>query len=216
MYEHRGRGLWLRWVLANAGGAVGGALAGTFLSVPCLSMFAYLGLAVAYVVSWLVFTLTVSWAQQAAISFYSDLAWLRNSTLGGVIAIILGTFAGGGVLLSPLGWLPVGALGGLIVGLAQWPVLREELSTSYARTWPWVPANAVAWAVGMAGAQAAYTFMFGEQGIDVPSNLQFLDYIVGLIVNPLARATIAVVIAAAITGGALLWIQRQRQTSVGG
>ncbi|HYO50686.1 MAG TPA: hypothetical protein VEW94_12620 [Chloroflexia bacterium] len=39
MYEHRGRDLWLRWVLANAGGAVGGALAGTFLSVrvsPCL------------------------------------------------------------------------------------------------------------------------------------------------------------------------------------
>jgi hypothetical protein len=203
-------------VLANAGGAVGGALAGTFLSAPCLSMFAYLGLAVAYVVSWLVFTLTVSWAQQAAIWSYSDMTWLRNSTFGGVIAIVLGTFAGGGVLLSPIGWLPVGALGGLIIGLAQWPVLREELSTSYARTWPWVPANAVGMSVGMAGGQAAFTFMFGEQGLVVPSNLQLLDYIVGLIVNPLARATIAVALAAVITGGALLLIQRQRQASVAG
>ncbi|HYO50685.1 MAG TPA: hypothetical protein VEW94_12615 [Chloroflexia bacterium] len=164
----------------------------------------------------MVFTLTVSWAQQAALWSYSDMAWLRNSMLGGVIAIVVGTFAGGGVLLTPLGWLPVGALGGLIIGLAQWPVLREELNTSYARTWPWVPANAVGMSVGMAGAEAAYTFMFGEQGIDVPSNLQFLDYIVGLIVNPLARATNAVALAAAVTGGALLWIQRWREAPVAG
>lgn len=44
MDEHRGRDLWFRWVLANAGGAVGGALAATFLSMPFLFFFGYLGI----------------------------------------------------------------------------------------------------------------------------------------------------------------------------
>jgi hypothetical protein len=205
MAEYEGHELWWRWVLANARGAVLGGSIGLVLSLPFFFVCGYYSIMFAPLVGGLVFGIVVSGTQSLFFWPFSGHAWTVLSVLGGLIALPLGAIAGGGGQLNIPGWIVGGLVGGAVVGLAQWLVLR----TIYPRAGNWVLANAGAWAVGVAGAQVLYALIFGAEGYYGTSADGIGGFVLYFVALPLARSMIAVVLAAAITGGALLGLQHE-------
>jgi hypothetical protein len=80
--------------------------------------------------------------------------WMRATSLGGVFAWALGMLLGAyseqladrSLVLLAVIWCLAGVAILNAIGLAQWLVLRRHLN----RAWLWLPANALAWLLGLA------------------------------------------------------------------
>jgi hypothetical protein len=140
-------------------------------------------------------------------------AWWTATLLGALIAWFLGSLpsslmgmgserAGAGMIEPPLFLVLLLACGmglilGVILALPQWRVLRRHV----ARAWVWLPANSLAWGVGMA-------LIFA--GIDIAQRM-------GSVAGILVAMAITLFITGAVTGsihGAFL--VRMTSTSTSG
>jgi hypothetical protein len=206
MNEYEGWDLWPRWVLAHFKGAtlgiVAGCVVGGFAGLISLVLCGYYAILIAPLAGWVAFAATIGWAQQLVLWPYSPMTWTRYTLGGFVIALPVSFWAGAATVQSPLDWMRAGILGGAVLGVAQWAVLRQEST----RAWVWVPANMVAWALGGA---AAYAVNACLTGVTQLATLQTPVAFLAPILDPLASAGTAVLIVAAITGFALLWIQEE-------
>ncbi len=121
--------------------------------------------------------------------------WILATTIGGVVALYIGsavTFFTTGILWHGAG-LVGGAVGGAILGLAQWLVLRRHVSQA---GW-WILASAVALAVGagwVVNLGISSAFRGGE-------SIEMLRWI------GIGAASGA--IGGVIKGGTLVWLLRQ-------
>jgi hypothetical protein len=167
----RGRGVWWRWVVANAVGESVGLGASALVAVLVMtredpSTAAVLVGAVAVVATGAVEGLVVGWAQwrvlRRPLPTVPAGAWIAATVAGALVAWTLGmlpmTFldlgsmgeAAGGTV-EPATWLQLvlaagmGIVLGPVLAIFQWRVLRRHLAGA---AW-WVPANALAWAAGM-------------------------------------------------------------------
>jgi len=179
-----GRGLWLRWVLASTmvlvvglpvgfvvaavvGGAMGSAVGGAVLG-------ASVGIA-----QWLILRREVSRAGW----------WVLASTV--TVGFAVG--AAGAVLDEGVGSALGGVVLGASVGIAQWLILRREVS----RAGWWVLASTVGFVVAAALSLPALKKMGG--GL-LGGAFEIVDF-VGLVLS--------LALYGAITGGVLVWLLRQ-------
>ena len=166
------RGLWLRWVAANA--------AGEFVGLGLLSLVAILVVSVvvgdpsglSFDVGFAVLLVALGTLEGAVVGTFqwtvlrrrlpsvASRDWVGATAIGAFVAWALGmapsTLQFGGVApagmpVDPGGPLLValaaamGAVLGLVLAGPQWFVLRRHVN----RAWWWFPANAAGWAVGM-------------------------------------------------------------------
>jgi hypothetical protein len=198
------------WLLAHAIGGILGTLAGisaVILATPCLSFTGYGIIYLAPLVGAFCFIVVLSLAQYKVLeTSYSLQSWTRNSVLGGVLALAAGSayYFSGGNPFDFTARIAVGALGGALVGLSQWLILRGISRLSQA--WVWVPANVVAGAVGLAGADVVYRLIFSNGSSDFSDAFSRLAYNIFAI---LAYGMVASMLAAFITGWALFWMEGQ-------
>jgi hypothetical protein len=167
----RGRGVWLRWVAANAVAECVGLGASALVAVLVLtrddpSAAAVVGGAVAVVATGAVEGAAVGWAQwrvlRRPLPSIPARAWIVATVLGALVAWTLGMLpttlldlgsmdAAAGETVEPATWVQLvlaagmGLVLGPVLAVFQWWVLRRHLAGA---GW-WVPANALAWAVGM-------------------------------------------------------------------
>lgn len=166
------RALWLRWVFANAMAeliglgstfAIGFGLFSGMAERPgvlpaILSAFLMTasGAIEGLVVGWLQW-----WAMRNAFSQIRRRLWIWATVLGALIAWFLGSMpmtitnlAGSGqeaAIQEPEIWLvmvmaaSMGLVAGVVLAYPQWRVLRQWVDKS----WIWLPANGIAWAMGM-------------------------------------------------------------------
>jgi hypothetical protein len=200
--------LWPRWILANSIGELVG-LGSTFalgagllsgLSEATGSGPALLTAALMTATGALegVIVGVAQWSVlHAAVPTISRRAWVVATIIGGVVAWGAGSIpmtlaslsadGGGAPVQEPPQWLVLllacglGLVAGAILSVAQWIALRIHVS----RAWRWLPANAIAWAVGM-------PLIFA--GIDLAQKTHAIT--VGVLVM---AATIA--LAGAVVGG---------------
>jgi hypothetical protein len=172
MIQFNGKRLWLRWVSANAAGEVLGlgstfgvaVLAFTRLgeqkdAAGILGLFAFAvasGTLEATVVGLLQW-----WAMHPWFQAVSRRAWWLATLFGALAAYVLGYLpstlmdlgedAGQAPTAEPAQWVVLllaaglGLVGGAVLSFAQWLVLRQVAQ----HTRVWIPANMLAWAVGM-------------------------------------------------------------------
>jgi hypothetical protein len=167
----RRRGVWWRWVVANAVAECLGLGLSTGVAVLVLtrdepSAAAVVAGAVAVVASGAVEGLAVGWAQwrvlRRPLPAVPARAWIVATMLGALVAWTLGMLPttlldlgamGGtaGEATEPPTWLQLvlatgmGLVLGPVLAVFQWRVLRRHLLGA---GW-WIPANALAWAAGM-------------------------------------------------------------------
>ena len=170
--------VWLGWVLASvAGGAVTLAVTGAMVRAGSLNaamvvvIFGSLIGASLGITQWLILRHQVSRAYM----------WVLASAVGGVGVGILG-FAMGGAVGGPLGGSVIGAA----LGIMQWLALRHWVS----RTYVWVLASIVGFALGLSAGEAVGFAVDGAVGWPV-------------------GGTIHGIVVGAITGAALVWLLRQ-------
>lgn len=166
------RTLWLRWIGANAASELVG-LGTTFLVIGLLTpqvsgqhtpAAAVLALAIA-VGSGAIEATLVGLAQWWAMSPYfpsvGRLAWWRATLFGALFGYVLGYLpstladfgdaSGQAVATEPPQWIVLilaaglGAVAGAILSFLQWRVLRKHVAGAGI----WIPANMLAWALGM-------------------------------------------------------------------
>lgn len=206
--QERRRRLWVRWTGLNAAATVGGVGAGALVGWALLeSLVDTSGQLVAVLLSAVFFGLIagalVGWAQHGVLiwplPFVRVRVWLSATALGGIAGWLvvsavdsLGSDTAAAVRIS-LGGL-IGALVGVVIGLAQSIVLQPHVE----RFWHWVWANAVAWAVAMA-------IIFLTLG-SVPDGAGWVR--VG--VTALFGLPVAGAVLGAITGRVLLWLVEDR------
>lgn len=183
-----GWGFWLQYVLASTLGMLVGFYLGFFLAaiIPEVlgewigfSVFGIvLGIAVG-LLQWIVLRQRVSGARR----------WVFAPAVAGLgifqAAMLYGfstSYENPGAFL---GWASIVALGGLVTGLLQWPVLKGRVS----RAGWWVLASTVGWTLSVMGVRA------------LPWGVDDWDALWGM------TATGAVL--GAVTGGVLVWLLRQ-------
>jgi hypothetical protein len=215
--------LWLRWVAANALGEMLG-LGGTFavgaLIIPRLEGFQSVGMVlVSFLVavgSGAIEATLVGLAQWRAMFPWFPMitrrAWWLATLVGALIAYVLGYLpstlmnlgeqgtASSAPVAEPPQWIilllaaGMGAVGGAVLSFAQWLVMRKKV----ARSGIWIPANMLAWLVGM-------PVIFW--GIDAAQKGQLLWQAVLLLAGTLLLAGLAV---GAIHGVFLVRLAGQR------
>jgi hypothetical protein len=163
--------LWLRWVAANALAELFG-LGSTFAIIGWLTARVQSpgiqGILIAFVLTVLAGSLEATivgfaqwWAMHPWFPMIERFAWWRATLIGALLGYVLGYLpstlmsmgeaAGEAPPAEPPQWvvlLLAGALGlvaGAILSFAQWLVLRGKVS----RSGSWIPANMLAWALGM-------------------------------------------------------------------
>jgi len=165
--------LWQRWVIANAAGELFGlgltfgVVAAGFTWLESLGgILSIVGGFVFAIVSGIFEATLVGWGQWWAMHPWFPAIrrndWWRATSIGALIAYFMGYLpstimslvaesapaapgtepAQGIVLLLAAG---MGLMGGAVLSFAQWLVLRKHVQ----RTWIWIPANMLAWMVGM-------------------------------------------------------------------
>lgn len=164
--------VWRRWVAANSLGELLGLGATLALGATLFSGIADAQGAGPVVLTALLMTSTgalegfiVGWAQwtvlRYAVPAIARRTWVISTIVGAVLAWMLGSIpmaiAGLSGSSAPASAVEppqalvlifasaLGLAAGLILSIAQWWVLRNHVT----RAWRWLPANAVAWAVGM-------------------------------------------------------------------
>jgi hypothetical protein len=166
--------LWQRWTGANALGEMFGlgltfAITGWFFSTQGNSSTTT-GILLAFAVAVLsgaveatIVGLAQWWAMHPWFTFITRFAWWRATFIGALIAYVLGylpsTLMDMGASASPSSAPPVeppqwlvlllaaglGLVGGAVLSFAQWLILRGKVK----RAGLWIPANMLAWALGM-------------------------------------------------------------------
>ena len=176
-----GWGFWVWWVLATFVGSVVGVVVGVAVLGPVLGA---VGLAGAGVMQWLVLR------QQLSQSGW----WILASSVGLAIGLVVGvavSAAGGDDAAAAVVSL---AVLGVSVGIAQWLVLRRQVS----RAGWWILVNVVGLAVGLAATLVVFGVGDGNGGGAVTGALQ--DAIFGAVIGA---------VVGAITGGVMVWLLRQ-------
>jgi hypothetical protein len=188
-----GRGLWLRWVLANiVGWAVGWTLFGIFAE--SLEQFNQIG----HPVGWIVGGAVVGALQWRVLWRQIDLtAWsILVGSVGLTAGFILGYALGG----PPFDFVLAFAMVGLLIGIVHWQALRRHVD----RAGWWVLASSVGFAVGGAVAIALLIGM-GDPMIAVLSEVVSNAFGGGAIGEALASAAVLTVLGAVggVVGGAM-------------
>jgi hypothetical protein len=172
MMLEESRGLWPRWIFANAIGELVG-LGATFGAIWLLT--ARLsepqtagGVAVSFVIAVVSGTIEATvvglaqwWAMRPWFPGIRRVAWWRATLIGALLGYALGYMpstlmslretAGQAPAAEPPQWVVLllaaglGAVAGAVLSFAQWLVLRAEIRHSGL----WIPANMLAWAIGM-------------------------------------------------------------------
>jgi hypothetical protein len=200
-----GWAFWRRWVVAVTAGEIVGfaapSVAGAvafLLDLPDAAMIAFVvpagGVegAVLGFAQWLVL--------RGELPALSRADWVRATAAAAMVAWAIGASLGayGGssdpnvVLLVVLG-VPLAIVLLCSLGFAQWLVLRRHID----RAGWWVPANVVAWGVGVTVAIAAMSPM--EEG-DPAALLVALGVVAGALMG---------LVVSALTGGAMVWLLRR-------
>jgi len=164
--------LWLRWILANALAEMIG-LGSTFAAIGWLAsgaesqpttMGALISFAIAVLSGSIEATLVGLaqwWAMSPWLPMIKRLAWWRATLIGALLGYVLGYLPstlmslgesiGQAPVTEPPQWVVLllavglGAVAGVILSFAQWLVLRNKVH----RADLWIPANLLAWALGM-------------------------------------------------------------------
>lgn len=166
------RTLWLRWVLANAVGEMIG-LGATFavaiyFFIQIENQSGVTGILLSFLVA--VFSgvleatfvgLAQWWAMHPWFSSITRRAWWIATLIGALLAYVLGYLpstlmdlgaeAGAAPVAEPPQWIilllaaGMGLVGGAVLSFAQWWVIRGKAARA---AW-WIPANMLAWLVGM-------------------------------------------------------------------
>ena len=175
-----GWGFWLWWVLATFVGSAVGVVVGVAVLGPVLGA---VGLAGAGVMQWLVLR------QQLSRSGW----WILASSVGLAIGLVVGVAASaaGGDDAAVVSLPVLGAS----VGIAQWRVLRRQVS----RAGWWIVVNVVGLAVGLAATLVVFGVADGSGGGAVTGALE--DAIFGAVIGA---------VVGAITGAVMVWMLRQR------
>jgi hypothetical protein len=191
-----GWGFWFQWVFACTLGPVLGSIVGFIIgsiisediigSSVLGEIFAYfmLGAVLGYVVGlmqWFVLRQQISRAGWWALASAAGLAVVISA--GIVVAALTNYSVGLDNFSVLLRWVVVMALGGAVIGMLQWLILRGQVS----RAGWWMLASTVGWGLSMA---VAGVFEFVAVGL-------FFGLLVGGVV------------LGAVTGGALVWLLRQ-------
>jgi hypothetical protein len=164
--------LWLRWVLVNSIGemiGLGATFAIGFVLFSRLGepqgVLAAIGMALLMTSSGLLEGAVVGLAQWLVMyrSIYgiSRRAWVMATIIGALVAWALGSLPMTMASLGSQGQqaagseppayfmflmeVAMGLVAGSILGLPQWAVLRQRVEGA----WLWIPANSIAWAIGM-------------------------------------------------------------------
>lgn len=214
--------LWLRWVGANAVGESVGlgfafvvGLAATALMGGESGFIATLAFAALIIGLGTLEGVILGWMQQSAmhkwLPYISRSAWIGATALGACIAWCLGmipsTFMD---FAAEAGSTPppdiseftiyalaamMGMVLGPLLGVPQWLVLRKWISGA----WWWIPANALAWMVGMPVVFAgASSFPEGAIGIN-------------MLLPVLVTLALAGAVVGAIHGMVLVWLVAVRR-----
>src|SRR5919202_154359 len=156
--ETAGWGLWRRWTLFTAvGELVGFAAPAIVMAAGTVGRWSDTAQLVAAVLAGAVEGAVLGLAQgrvlHRSLPALSQRAWVLSTALGAMaayllamIAVALGDFAQRHVALLVVGGAVLGISFLLSIGLPQWLVLRRHLPKA---GW-WMPANAVAWPLGVA------------------------------------------------------------------
>jgi hypothetical protein len=164
--------LYLRWILANAFGELLGLGATFAIGIGLFSGLAQDSALLPTLLTAVLMTALgviegslVGWLQwrvlHRPLPDIAFMAWMRATILGAVIAWGLGAIvmtlgslsapSGGQTVQEPdptfmlVMEIMMGLAAGLILAYPQWRVLRSQVQ----RAWLWLPANSLAWAIGM-------------------------------------------------------------------
>lgn len=170
MTNHR---LWARWTLANAFSEMIG-LGLTF----AITAFFFTSVGEGHTLWGILLSFTVAvasgaveativglaqwWAMRPRFPFLERFEWWRATFIGALIAYVLGylpstlmslgeTAASAPPVTEPPQWIVLllaagmGAVGGAVLSFAQWLILRGKVQGAGL----WIPANMLAWAIGM-------------------------------------------------------------------
>lgn len=148
-----GFGFWFQWIIANAAGVAIGMAIPRFLPGNLGHNRIVIGAAIG---------IAIGVIQMFNLKQYVERAnwlWVISSTIGWAITwVVMSENMGYGVLgLGITQFSTVrGSVVGLLVGLMQWFLLRNQFRQAY---W-WLIANIVGWTVGMASSRAGGPFGF--------------------------------------------------------
>ena len=165
--------LWTRWTLANAFGEMIGlgltfAITGLFFTnlgeqnTIASILLAFAVAVLSGVVEATIVGLAQWWAMHPWFSSIRRFAWWRATLVGALIAYVLGylpstvmsmgeTTSSAAPAVEPAQWIVLllaagmGAVGGAVLSFAQWLTLRRSVQ----RAGIWIPANMLAWLLGM-------------------------------------------------------------------
>jgi hypothetical protein len=214
---------WLRWIFANAIGelvglgstfAIGfglfsGPAEGPGILPAILSAFLMTssGVIEGAVVGWLQW-----WALRTAFSMTSRRSWIWATVIGALTAWFLGSMPMAIANLASSGQeqamqepetslimmmaAAMGLAAGLVLAYPQWRVLRQCTG----RAWLWLPANCIAWAVGM-----PLVFL----AVDLASSRASLR--LGIAIMAIALAVTGALVGA-IHGAVLVYLASQKET----
>lgn len=170
--DESGWSLWRRWVIANAlAEALGlGATLGLGVAIFTLAgdpqgLLAALAMILLMTSTGAIEGAVVGLLQWRAMrSAFPDIArraWVQATVVGALVAWFLGSLPStlmglgeqetGATVQEPLAWLillmaaAMGLVLGVVLGWPQWRLLRRGAP----KAWIWLPANSVAWALGM-------------------------------------------------------------------
>ena len=200
--------LWWRWLLA---GALGGAIGGISAVILPLGEVVTSG--------------TVGQAQWRLLRRYLPKArlWVRATTIGGSVGLTLAVLVAAGIVMVGSGtrlgrqgtiglWIAASIVGGMVVGVAQWLVLRHHVrragwwlaaASVGAATWP--AAMAAGWLVG-SSASRLLAGLAGSDGI-AGSLVALVQWMLGgAVAMALSWAGYG-----AVTGIVLVWLLQDPQ-----
>ena len=180
-------GMWLEWTLATALGMLVGF-------VSSILLVNILNLALARLLVPIVVGSLVGLAQWVVLRKYLNgvFDWILAGGASWAMGYALGLLIINGLTNTGFDGFIGYILFGIIVAIAQWPILRREIPNA----WMWIAANVVGWTAGFYLSQLSLDLFFNGPTIDPLASTSVLSGVSGLV-------------AGAITGIALVLIVRQ-------
>jgi hypothetical protein len=179
-------GMWLGWTLATTFGMLVGYL-------PSFFLVNIVDLGLARLIVPVLAGLLIGFSQWVVLRRYvSNISdWILAGGAGWAVGYIFGLFVINSLIGLPLGGFLGYVLFGVIVAVAQWPILSREIPNLLT----WVVANVAGWTLGFYASQLSLN-LFEGPAIAPALSVTLVSTVSGLI-------------AGAITGIALVWIVRQ-------
>lgn len=179
-------GMWLGWTLATTFGMLVGYL-------PSFFLVNILDLGLARLIVPVLAGLLIGFSQWVVLRRYvSNISdWILAGGAGWAVGYAFGLFVINSLIGLPLGGFLGYVLFGVIVAVAQWPILSREIPNLLT----WVVANVAGWTLGFYASQLSLN-LFEGPAIAPALSVTLVSTVSGLI-------------AGAITGIALVWIVRQ-------